>query len=207
MQSYIIFNKYNKVLITKTLTEIEKKSNSLLINCNSKNLQEDNFTHFFQDDCKNNIILFCDDISTEEVFHFAIKELKYVLAAGGIVENEQNEVLFMYRNKVWDLPKGHWEKGETIEQTAKREVLEECGMKELEEKEFLAKTYHTYIMNNVREIKETSWYRMFCNKKEALIPQTIEGIQELRWVKKSKINDILEHSYPSVKQLFKDIKL
>lgn len=205
MQNYIIFNKYNKISITKTLSKIEKNPNDLLITCNSNNLSNYNFTPFFNNDYKHNVFILCDDISTEEVFSFAIKDLKFVKAAGGIVINEQNEILFMYRNKVWDLPKGHWEEGETIEQTAKREVMEECGMLLLEEKQFLTKTFHTYIMNNVREIKETSWFKMFCDKSQILHPQTIEGITDLKWVNRNDIPKILEHSYPSVRQLFKEI--
>ena len=38
MQNYIIFNKYNKISITKTPSEIEKNPNDLLITCNSNNL-------------------------------------------------------------------------------------------------------------------------------------------------------------------------
>ena len=36
-------------------------------------------------------------------------------AGGGLVYNDKNEVLFIFRNKKWDLPKGGIEKGEEIE--------------------------------------------------------------------------------------------
>ncbi|MCH3923622.1 MAG: NUDIX domain-containing protein [Bacteroidales bacterium] len=207
MQKYIIFNKYNKITIVKNGFEKIKFQQTKLINCFSNNLSSIDFFQYFKEECKDDIILVANDVSIEDVFKYAIKGLKFVLAAGGVVENEQDEVLFMFRNGEWDLPKGHWEQGETIQTTAKREVMEECGMKILEEKEFLAKTYHTYVMNGVREIKETSWYRMFCLKQEKLIPQTIEGIDKLVWVKKDKIQEILEKSYPSIQQLFKEISL
>ena len=40
---------------------------------------------------------------------------KIIEAAGGIVFNEKEELLWIYRNNKWDLPKGKIEKGEEIE--------------------------------------------------------------------------------------------
>lgn len=49
--------------------------------------------------------------------------------AGGVVLNPRGEVLLVrYRGGVWTFPKGHIEAGETLEQTAEREVLEETGV-------------------------------------------------------------------------------
>ena len=58
---------------------------------------------------------------------------KYLLvkAAGGIVYNANNELLMIYRNNKWDLPKGKIEKGETPKQCALREVEEETGVEKL----------------------------------------------------------------------------
>ena len=39
---------------------------------------------------------------------------RLVEAAGGAVVNDRGERLMIYRNGRWDLPKGHWERGETI---------------------------------------------------------------------------------------------
>ncbi len=46
----------------------------------------------------------------------------------GKVYNDKGEVLFIYRNDKWDLPKGGAERRETIDQTAIREVEEETGV-------------------------------------------------------------------------------
>ena len=55
------------------------------------------------------------------------KHFTHIEAAGGIVENEKKELLFIYRLGKWDLPKGKVEKGESIAETAVREVEEETG--------------------------------------------------------------------------------
>ena len=46
-----------------------------------------------------------------------------IKAAGGVVFNANDEVLLIYRRGKWDFPKGKAEKGETIEETALREVV------------------------------------------------------------------------------------
>jgi len=71
-------------------------------------------------------------------------DYKVVEAAGGIVLNNNNEVLFIFRNGFWDLPKGKVEEGEEVDFAAVREVEEECGIKTpVVEKKILV-TYHTY---------------------------------------------------------------
>lgn len=51
-------------------------------------------------------------------------------AVGTIVLNEKNEILLIHRNdnKFWALPAGCLELGESIEDGARREVLEETGL-------------------------------------------------------------------------------
>src|SRR3982751_3416807 len=57
------------------------------------------------------------------------KKFKIVKAGGGLVVNEENKILMIFRRGKWDLPKGKLDKGETLEQCAVREVEEETGLK------------------------------------------------------------------------------
>lgn len=50
--------------------------------------------------------------------------------SGGILTNQNNEILLQLRSdkKLWGLPGGAIEKGESVERAAIREVLEETGI-------------------------------------------------------------------------------
>jgi len=69
---------------------------------------------------------------TEEMFIDFRAYFKFLEAAGGIVENAAEEILFIKRLGVWDFPKGKIEKGETAEKAAIREVEEETAVDRLE---------------------------------------------------------------------------
>ncbi|MEI6184694.1 MAG: NUDIX domain-containing protein, partial [Bacteroidota bacterium] len=47
-----------------------------------------------------------------------MKNNKVIIAAGGIVTNPDNDILFIFRRGKWDLPKGKLDEGESIEQCA-----------------------------------------------------------------------------------------
>lgn len=106
---------------------------------------------------------------------------KVLEAAGGFVQNGQNQLLVFYRRGSWDMPKGKIDAGETPEQAAVREVQEETGLINLKLGEFIAHTYHTYEQNDKRILKKTWWYRMVTTDTR-LVPQTEEDIEEIRWV-------------------------
>ena len=64
-------------------------------------------------------------------FRKFLKLFPNIVAAGGKVINSKNEILFIYRNNKWDLPKGKAERYENIAETALREVNEETGVTDL----------------------------------------------------------------------------
>lgn len=205
MQRYIIFNKESKILITKSLQTIDNNEFQNIITCDNENFKQIDFSLLFNDENKKNTLLLCDKISVEEVFAFATKNLYHVFAAGGIIENDSEELLFMWRNDCWDLPKGHCELGESFENTAKREVMEETGITQPIIESFFDITYHTYYMHGRQELKHTYWYKMHSSHLENLTPQTQEGISKVIWVKKEKLSSILENTYPNIKLLMEKI--
>ena len=89
------------------------------------------------------VYLFTNNLKEDwEVFKM---KFKVIVAAGGLVLNDKKEILFIYRGSKWDLPKGRQEKGESIEETAIREVKEECGINKLKIDDKLIKTFHFFI--------------------------------------------------------------
>jgi 8-oxo-dGTP pyrophosphatase MutT (NUDIX family) len=129
------------------------------------------------------------------------KHFTPVTAAGGVVENEKGEILLIFRRGKWDLPKGKLDKGETIEQCALREVMEETGLSNVVLKHPLTITYHTYDEFGKHILKDSHWFQMTVSGKQELTPQTEEDIHEIKWVKKNELNKYFENTYPSVKEV------
>ncbi len=125
-------------------------------------------------------------------------------AAGGLVVNASQQWLFIFRNGVWDLPKGVIEPGETAEYAATREVEEECGISGLQIIGELPQTYHIYQMKNKKWVlKTTHWFLMQAGKEIRLKPQTAEGISLAEWRNPNQITDIRESTYGSINELLR----
>ena len=137
----------------------------------------------------------------EQLKNAFFRKFTLLRAAGGLVKNENNEVLFIFRKGKWDLPKGHLEKNEKPEKGALREVKEETGITKLKMLSPLVTTYHTYHEGTRFILKETKWFLMETSSKMPLIPQTEEGITEIKWVKQSGIKEYLELSYASIRDV------
>ncbi len=123
-------------------------------------------------------------------------------AGGGLVYNKKNEILFIFRNGKWDLPKGGHEKGEEILETAIREVEEETGAKKLIISEKLQKTYHIFNKNGKHKIKITQWFKMKTDYEGELTPQKSEGIEKVEWLDSEQVKEALKNSYENIKLLF-----
>ena len=128
-----------------------------------------------------------------------------IQAAGGVVRNAENSILFIFRNEKWDLPKGKLDPGESFEMAAIREVEEECGFKSLMLGDFIQTTYHIYEEKERQILKVSKWYEMFSDE-TALTPQLEEGITELRWVSPDSKGEVLKNTYPNIELLICDLK-
>lgn len=145
------------------------------------------------------VFLLCADLEKSSALFF--ENFKMVTAAGGLVLNPQKEILFIYRNGIWDLPKGMIEKGETLETTALREVVEECGIENLSIDQFLTTTYH-YFYRNEKCLKKTHWFLMHSNFEGVLQPQEEEGITEVVFKNKKATLKALQNSYTNIKLVY-----
>ncbi|MFT6996311.1 MAG: 8-oxo-dGTP pyrophosphatase MutT (NUDIX family) [Cryomorphaceae bacterium] len=127
---------------------------------------------------------------------------KEIDAGGGLVRNENNEYLLIYRKGKWDLPKGKIEEDETPEQGALREVEEECGVNDLKLGVELTPTYHTYEQDGIRILKRTYWYDMTSAQKE-FVPQAEEDIEKAEWMDLSR--EVVEaiDTYPNIRLILR----
>ncbi|MGB6035724.1 MAG: NUDIX domain-containing protein [Cryomorphaceae bacterium] len=142
------------------------------------------------------VIFYCSDL--ELLWADFRAHFKEIDAAGGLVHNENNEHLLIYRKGKWDLPKGKLDDGETPEQAALREVKEECGVNDLKIGAELPSTYHTYEQNGVRILKRTYWFDMNSAQKR-FTPQAEEDIEKAEWMELSK--DVVNalDTYPNIR--------
>ncbi len=131
-------------------------------------------------------------------------KIPVVKAGGGLVYNSKGEVLFIFRNGKWDLPKGGKEKNETMRETAIREVEEETGVNGLSITRKLEKTYHIFKRNGVYKLKQTHWFEMKSNFEGIPQGQIEEGIEKVVWISKDEIPNLLENSYENIKLLFQN---
>lgn len=138
--------------------------------------------------------------SNPEVTFDSLKsQFKLVFAAGGVVENENDELLLIELRNRWDLPKGHIEAGESESVAALREVEEETGVKaDIVGSEPIAVTWHAYNTYGSWELKRTSWWRMKAVR-GAVVPQREEGITNIEWCSKRDVAERLKRSYPTIK--------
>ena len=129
-------------------------------------------------------------------------ELTEVDAAGGLICNDLGEFLLIFRNGMWDLPKGKREKGESTAENAVREVMEECGIPTPELGKLLCVTEHTYHRDGQFVLKHTYWYAMRLSSGVSTRPQTEEGITQTAWVPAGEIRQYTGQTYPSINEVF-----
>jgi len=132
------------------------------------------------------------------------KKFTVVLAAGGLVLDQHKNILLIHRRGKWDLPKGKLDEKESLESCAIREVKEETGLKDVRLVESLATTYHVYDESGKHILKETHWFLMNADSKQPLHPQEEEQINDIKWVKKTELDQFMNNTYPLIRDLLAD---
>ena len=130
------------------------------------------------------VVRFEDRAELEEFRDNFLKLFKHEAAAGGLVQNEKQEFLFIQVQNHWTLPKGHVEKNESIETAAIREVCEETALQNPTIVHPLSTTYHTFLKKDKWRWKITYWFKMIADSNESLTPQLDENIQAVHWFDK-----------------------
>lgn len=126
----------------------------------------------------------------------------FIIAAGGLVINGKGRLLVIFRNGKWDLPKGKIEDGESVRKGAAREVMEETGLTDIIITKEFTRTYHTYILNGKRVLKETAWFLMTCENDQTN-PQMSEGITSIEWISKRNMKQISTNTFDNILLLLK----
>lgn len=126
--------------------------------------------------------------------------LPLIESAGGLVCNDDNCILLIFKRGKWDLPKGRIEKDGT-RKAALREVHEETGLasKKLSIKGKLVPTWHTTRHHRTNYLKKTHWYLMhYDGHFDDVAPQVEEGIIECRWIHLSDLDQYRSKIHPRI---------
>ena len=196
-----IFVDESPIYITDELSaELKKKTNDddVLFITDVNKIIVDTILVALKTDKKEVIILIDKIDNAKAVFltHFTNIE-----AAGGIIQNENKEILFIFRRGKWDLPKGKIENNETPEICAAREIEEETGAKNLILKHKIGETYHIYEENKTMILKTSHWFYFLSNEQQDTVAQTEEDITEVKWIQTRNIKEPMANTYQNIKDI------
>ena len=196
-----IFVDESPIYITDELSaELKKKStqNNVLFISDENLIKVDTILNALKTDKKEVVILVDNIDHAKDIFftHFINIE-----AAGGIVQNEKKEILFIFRRGKWDLPKGKIENDETPEICAAREIEEETGVKNLILKHKIGETYHIYKENETMILKTSHWFYFIGNEQQDTAAQTEEDISEVKWIHTRSIKEPMANTYQNIRDI------
>lgn len=134
--------------------------------------------------------------------------MKKTVSAGGVVVNSEGEICVVNQNgDSWSLPKGHINEGETALDAARREIMEESGIENLNFIKILP-SYKRFRIGSggkgedKNELKTVRMF-LFTTLDNDIAPRDREN-PEAKWVSKEKVCDILTH--PKDKEFFESIR-
>ncbi|SNT24308.1 ADP-ribose pyrophosphatase YjhB, NUDIX family [Ekhidna lutea] len=146
--------------------------------------------------------IFISSRKKRDLIDYIKSKFKVIEAGGGIVEKE-GKLLMIYRRKVWDIPKGKLDNGESIEECAIREVEEETGVKAKIDHKIDA-VWHTYVTKKKYVLKKTHWFAMQCVDDSQMAPQKDEGIKKVEWMDLDQVRKALHDSYRSIRYVMQE---
>ena len=196
---YKVFFNDRTIYLDDTLPDISRVGQDYV--CAFENITDlrPQVKQFLEPGKNGDLYIFHDD--KDALFKTFSQCFKFIKAAGGLVKNNQGELLVIFRRGKWDLPKGKAEKGESPEKTAIREVQEECGLKGIKINHYLCSTYHVYVLDDQFILKMTDWFEMQYTGRDHPTPNTAEDITEVRWIKTGAVDEIFDNTYPSIKEV------
>lgn len=132
--------------------------------------------------------------------------LQTIHAAGGLVIDESNRVLLIYKDGKWDLPKGIIESCDTSDVTAMKETSEETGLdiNTLNVLSELIPTHHISKYKKINYLKKVDWFLLQCtDSTQNFRPQKEEGIIHCQWFQPWEIANVLDQSATRIQYLIK----
>ncbi len=185
-------------ILTEELVEQSKKLDTLVIN--QPKIEVENILSQLQNDKINRCIIVGKNFTSLKKDFFS--QFENIEAAGGIVQNERKEILFIFRRQKWDLPKGKLEDGESKETCAEREIEEETGIKNLILKRKVGTTYHIYVEQQIKILKSSHWFfYTTISSLQKLTPQMEEDIAEVKWIATEKIKLPMGNTYANIREI------
>lgn len=193
--TFILAKRENLLSIDQAVTiHIAKPSSAIEILTNLGNNNENNV-----------YIIYCNKykktIETIEN-HYLLR-----VAAGGWVFDKDDRLLMIKRLDIWDIPKGHLEKGETLEQCAIREVEEETGVERLIIHEKIGVTRHLIRKKDSFILKKSHWYKMSSDYDGKLKPQKNENITKVKWIEAENIDKYMNNAWLSLHDFYYEVLL
>lgn len=127
----------------------------------------------------------------------SIQEIVREPTAGGIVfrRNKSGDVeilLIQDAKERWTIPKGHIEEGETAQQTARREIGEEAGLRQVDMLGWLGKIHFRYRRIDKLVLMTTQIYLVRAKGNTDAI-QKEDWMLDIKWFSFSDALDVIEY--------------
>lgn len=130
---------------------------------------------------------------------------EWIEASGGLIKDQADHYLLIYRRGHWDLPKGKIDAGESPREAAVREIEEETGVNGLVFQQELPPSYHIYPFHQKWVLKKTHWFLYKANSAHELRLQQEEDIEQAQWMSASEIRKHANQIYSSLMPLLNSV--